>query len=173
MDNLVVGEYNCRLRPVRRKDLLIIFEIEKRVFGEDKFDIILLRDLLQQSILFIILENVNSEEMLGFCIAMQMAPHDAPSENQSSFQLAPTAHIVNIAIDTPFQRHGLGKMLLRHSIDELRRLDYHNVKLEVNTANLQAISLYKQFGFRQEDFLLNYYRSGANAYRLNLDLQNN
>ncbi len=163
MDNLVVGEYNCRIRPVRRTDLLKIFEIEKRVFGEDKFDVILLRDLLKQSILFTILEEANSEEMLGFCIAMQIDPQDAPQD----------AHIVNFAIDVPYQHHGLGKMLLRHSLDEMRTQGYHNVMLEVNTANQIAIALYKQFGFRQEDFLLNYYRSGANAYRLNLNLQNN
>ncbi len=173
MDNLVVGEYNCRFRPVRRTDLLKMFEVEKRVFGEDKFDIILLRDLLHQSILFEILEEANTQDMLGFCIAMKMDPHDAPSENQSSFQLVSSAHIVNIAIDTPYQRHGLGRMLLQHALDELRRQGYHKVQLEVNTANLPAISLYKQFGFREGEYLLNYYRSGANAYRLDLDLQNN
>ncbi len=173
MDNLLVGEYQCRFRPVRRTDLLKIFEVEKRVFGEDKFDIILLRDLLQQSILFVILEEVNSKEMLGFCIAMQIDSQDAPSTTQNSIKGTTTAHIVNIAIDTPFQRRGLGKNLLRHCLDEMRKQGYQKVQLEVNTANTQAISLYKQSGFRQGDFLINYYRSGANAYRMEADILNN
>jgi ribosomal protein S18 acetylase RimI-like enzyme len=173
MDNLVIGEHNCRIRPVRRTDLLRIFEIEKRVFGEDKFDIILLRDLLKQSILFIILEDAISEEILGFCIAMQIDPQDAPSENSAPVQLASMAHIVNIAIDVPYQGHGLGKMLLQHSLNEIRNQGYYKVQLEVNTANQRAISLYTKFGFHQGEFLLNYYRSCANAYRMDLDLQNN
>ncbi len=173
MDNLVIGEYNCRIRPVRRTDLLKMFEVEKRVFGEDKFDIILLRDLLQHSILFDILEDTNSTEMLGFCIAMQIDPQDDPAASASSYQVGSTAHIVNIAIDTPFQHQGLGRMLLRHCLEEIRQQGYRKVVLEVNTANQIAISLYKQFGFHQGEFLLNYYRSGANGYRMDLDLQNN
>ncbi len=173
MDYLVIGDHNCRIRPVRRTDLLKIFEIEKRVFGEDKFDVMLLRDLLKHAILFIILENSNSEEMLGFSIAMQLDSQEFPSGSPPSFQVETTAHIVNFAIDTPYHHQGLGKMMLHHSLEELRKLGYQKVQLEVNTSNQPAISLYTKFGFRQGEYLLNYYRSGANAYRMDLDLQNN
>ncbi|OLS12931.1 MAG: hypothetical protein RBG13Loki_3463 [Promethearchaeota archaeon CR_4] len=173
MHTLVIGKYSCQIRPVRRTDILKIFEIEKRVFGDDKFDIILLRDLVQQSIQFVILEEETSGEMLGFCITMQINPQDLRGSNHHSAPQLPTTHIVNIAIDMPYQHHGLGKFLLQYCLDEMKKLGYQKVQLEVNTANWQAISLYKQFGFQQGEFLANYYRSGANAYRMEKLLQEN
>ena len=173
MDKLLVGEYDCHIRPVRRSDLLKIFEIEKRIFGDDKFDIMLLRDLVQQAIQFLILEEATSSDMLGFCITMQMDPQDTPGSERHSAPQSPTTHIVNIAIDTPYQHRGLGKMLLQHCLEEMKQLRYQKVLLEVNTANWRAISLYKQFGFQQGEFLSNYYRSGADAYRMEKILQNN
>lgn len=169
-------EYQCQFRSVLRTDLIKIFEIEKRVFGEDKFDIMLLHDLVQHAIYFQVLEEVHSLEMIGFCIAMELDSqnNDLTLELHGlSKQYVKSAHIVNIAIDTPYQHRGFGKLLLYNCLDHLRQHRYFKVQLEVNTNNLKAMMLYKQAGFRQIEFLANYYQSGANAYRMELILVNN
>ncbi|MFW9983057.1 MAG: GNAT family N-acetyltransferase [Candidatus Thorarchaeota archaeon] len=56
-------------------------------------------------------------------------------------------HLEAIGIHPKFRRKGLGKILLRKSIEVLRSQNAQNFSLGVDTANSPAIKLYERFGF--------------------------
>ena len=70
-------------------------------------------------------------------------------------------HIINVAIDTPFQHKGYGKFLLKKVLDE--NSDDTNVFLEVKEANFPAIKLYINLGFEELQKKDSYYSDGSNA----------
>tara|TARA_B000000475_G_scaffold118936_1_gene96182 strand:+ start:10072 stop:10518 length:447 start_codon:yes stop_codon:yes gene_type:complete len=70
-------------------------------------------------------------------------------------------HIINVAIDTPFQHKGYGKFLLKKILEE--NSDDTNVFLEVKEANFPAIKLYINLGFEELQKKDSYYSDGSNA----------
>ena len=70
-------------------------------------------------------------------------------------------HIINIAIDVPFQHKGYGKFLLKNLLEK----DSHDtdVFLEVKEANFPAIKLYTDLGFEEVQKKDRYYSDGSNA----------
>mgnify|MGYP001166343977 FL=1 len=70
-------------------------------------------------------------------------------------------HIINVAIDTPFQHKGFGKFLLKKILEE--NSDDTNVFLEVKEANFPAIKLYINLGFEELQKKDSYYSDGSNA----------
>ncbi len=71
------------------------------------------------------------------------------------------SHIVNFAIDIPFQHQGYGKFLLQKALENFN--SNTNVFLEVKEANLPAIKLYSDLGFVEIDRKDCYYSDGSNA----------
>ena len=71
------------------------------------------------------------------------------------------SHIVNLAIDVPFQHKGYGKFLLKNVLEK----DIHDtdVFLEVKEANFPAIKLYSDLGFEEIEKKDRYYSDGSNA----------
>ena len=71
------------------------------------------------------------------------------------------SHIVNLAIDVPFQHKGYGKFLLKNTLEK----DSHDtdVFLEVKEVNLPAIKLYSDLGFEEIKKKDRYYSDGSNA----------
>ena len=71
------------------------------------------------------------------------------------------SHIINLAIDIPFQHKGYGKFLLKNVIEK----DIHDtdVFLEVKEANFPAIKLYSDLGFEEIEKKDRYYSDGSNA----------
>ena len=70
-------------------------------------------------------------------------------------------HILNIAIDIPFQHQGLGKQLLDKIMKKY--LKEADVFLEVKRTNFPAINLYLSFGFEEIDIRQGYYTDGQDA----------
>ena len=70
-------------------------------------------------------------------------------------------HIINIAIDIPFQHKGYGRFLLRSILKE--NSDDTNVFLEVKEANFPAIKLYSDLGFEEVQKKDSYYSDGSGA----------
>ena len=70
-------------------------------------------------------------------------------------------HIINIAIDIPFQHKGYGRFLLRNILKE--NSDDTNVFLEVKEANFPAIKLYSDLGFEEVQRKDGYYSDGSSA----------
>ena len=71
------------------------------------------------------------------------------------------SHIINLAIDVPFQHRGYGKFLLKNILEK----DSHDtdVFLEVKEVNLPAIKLYTDLGFEEIEKKERYYSDGSNA----------
>ena len=70
-------------------------------------------------------------------------------------------HIINLAIDIPYQHRGYGKFLLMKILE--KDSNDTNVFLEVKEANLPAVKLYIDLGFEEVDRKEGYYSDGSNA----------
>ena len=68
-------------------------------------------------------------------------------------------HILNLAVLPEFRRRGIGSMLLRDALNELKRLkpDINLITLEVRESNTAAIELYEKFGFKVMGKRISYY----------------
>lgn len=67
-------------------------------------------------------------------------------------------HILNLCIDVPQQKKGLGKFLLKTVLNSLKSNVVDTVILEVRPTNLAAIALYEGFGFQSGEIKRNYYK---------------
>ena len=67
------------------------------------------------------------------------------------------AHLLNLTIDTPFQRHGHGGRLLRHLMSTTRDYGARVLFLEVRPSNAAGLELYARHGFRQIGVRRDYY----------------
>ena len=68
-------------------------------------------------------------------------------------------HILNLVVLPDFRRRGIGSMLLRDALNELKRLkpDINLITLEVRESNTAAIKLYEKFGFKVNGKRIGYY----------------
>ena len=73
------------------------------------------------------------------------------------------AEILNIVIDNEFKRQNLGKYLLEQSIGEMSKQNIKTIFLEVGEKNIPAINLYLQFGFKEYNKRINYYKNKETA----------
>lgn len=71
--------------------------------------------------------------------------------------LADEAHITNIAVRQPYQRQGIGELLLISTIDLAKEMKASIITLEVRASNLIAQNLYKKYGFTQVGIRRGYY----------------
>ena len=74
------------------------------------------------------------------------------------------AHILSIAILQEYRGMGLGRKILNHFVDTIKKLNYNSVKLEVNVNNQKAIKMYEEFNFKIESKVRKYYQDGSDAY---------
>jgi ribosomal-protein-alanine N-acetyltransferase len=70
------------------------------------------------------------------------------------------AHLLNLSVATPWQRRGLGRLLLEHFVSIARASDAAQMFLEVRPSNMVARQLYVGVGFREITFRRAYYPSG-------------
>lgn len=81
------------------------------------------------------------------------------------------SHVVTLAVDEDYRRHGIGRMLLEALLREAKRLGATRVSLEVRVGNVAALSLYASFGFRTIAFRREYYPdNGEDAAVMVLEL---
>ncbi len=57
------------------------------------------------------------------------------------------AHITQLCIAPELRGKGLGRQLLAHSTDHLRRAGFRAITLTVTEQNAAAVELYRQLGF--------------------------
>ncbi|MCP4632705.1 MAG: ribosomal protein S18-alanine N-acetyltransferase [candidate division Zixibacteria bacterium] len=67
--------------------------------------------------------------------------------------------IANFAIAKEFQKKGLGTELIKFILQEAEKAGCGYCYLEVRTGNKPAISLYKKFGFKIVNIMINYYQN--------------
>ena len=76
-------------------------------------------------------------------------------------KLAPLGELARLAVLPEEQNKGLGRIMLKFGMDELKRRGFHGIHILVNRNNTKAIRCYAVFGFRvvgechmyEQDFL--------------------
>ena len=66
-------------------------------------------------------------------------------------------HIMNVAVDEPFRRHGVARQLLETLLAETDADDTRGYTLEGRVSNAGAIRLYESLGFRPSGIRRGYY----------------
>jgi RimJ/RimL family protein N-acetyltransferase len=67
---------------------------------------------------------------------------------------------LGVMVAVAFRRQGIGRALLRQSVDWAREVDVRKLELHVFPHNEAAIALYEDFGFRREGYRKAHYRRG-------------
>lgn len=119
-------------------DLNTLFEIENRVFPNDSFALSKnsIRYHLGKNIVFKIEEK---GKVAGYILWLKRKDY---------------YRLYSLAIDPDFRGLGLASKLLEYSF---KNLDKDKFSLEVKVSNLNAIRLYKNFGFNVKKVLKDYY----------------
>jgi ribosomal-protein-alanine N-acetyltransferase len=81
------------------------------------------------------------------------------------------ATLFSIAVHGAHRGQGLGNLLLKESIDEMRRNSVDMIHLYVNFQNQEAISLYERHGFTIIGTMPDICGQGAVCYRMDLPLR--
>lgn len=68
-------------------------------------------------------------------------------------------HILDLAVDREFRKHGVGAALVAHAVGILREQGCRFIYLEVRASNEAADRLYGKFGFERIGVRKNYYTS--------------
>ena len=134
-----------KIRKANLSDLSLIHQIENRVFSDSWTKEFIKQELIKPSNALIIIAEIN-EKVIGYFF---------------SHIFIDEVHILNIAIDIPFQHQGMGKQLLDKIMKKY--LKEADVFLEVKRTNFPAINLYLSFGFEEIDIRQGYYTDGQDA----------
>ena len=133
------------IRTAELEDLNEIYNIEKKVFNDYwSLDLIKSEIIEKKYSRVTVLEL--KKKIIGYIFQRKIY-----DEN----------HIINLAIDIPYQHKGYGKFLLMKILE--KDSNDTNVFLEVKEANLPAVKLYIDLGFEEVDRKEGYYSDGSNA----------
>jgi ribosomal-protein-alanine N-acetyltransferase len=132
-------ESEVTIRPARPTDTPALFSIERRCFAQPHWDE---KSFLRYDCLVAFVNGI----IAGFLVSRHVfwATSDAAGERE----------ILNVAVDLPYRRQGLGERLLKVE------LEWGGIHfLEVRESNLAARRLYEKHGFREVAVRKQYYRS--------------
>jgi len=133
------------IRTAELEDINEIYNIEKKVFNDYwSLDLIKSEIIEKKYSMVTVLEL--KKKIIGYIFQRKIY-----DEN----------HIINLAIDIPYQHRGYGKFLLMKILE--KDDNDTNVFLEVKEANLPAVKLYIDLGFEEVDRKEGYYSDGSNA----------
>jgi ribosomal protein S18 acetylase RimI-like enzyme len=148
-----------KIRAVKKRDLRKIIKVEKKIFQDQAFSKILMKELLDQSLLFHKLETNNLfTKLIGFIILIK--------------DMKDRANLINFAIKPKYQGRGFGTFLLKNSLEWLRS-NHSVIKkiiLNVKTDNRRAIRLYEKCDFHIVKKIEKYYQNEEAAYLMELNL---
>lgn len=139
------------IRRAEERDLAEIYRIEVESF-KDPYPYGLLKAFLYHPGVYLVVEE---EKVIGYSIGIMRF------EN--------LGHIISIAIDKAYRGRGLGKKLLKETIEGLMETGAKKIRIEVRESNDVAINLYKKFGFMEKERIRGYYPDGESAIVMFLD----
>jgi ribosomal-protein-alanine N-acetyltransferase len=84
----------------------------------------------------------DGQDLLGFSVVM-------PILNEW--------HVLNLCVDPPLQRQGVGRSLLRFMLEQAHQSKIQSLWLEVRVSNAPARALYAAHGFKQVGLRKGYY----------------
>ncbi|MFH1843056.1 MAG: ribosomal protein S18-alanine N-acetyltransferase [bacterium] len=125
------AQANVQVRPGLPADLRRIEEIENQVFADPWSRMALLTEL-QTDRFRVPFVAVQAEQVVGYLMAWRVMDQ---------------LHILNLAVDPDFGRHGVGTLLLRTALARAGALGLCEATLEVRESNAGAIVFYRRHGF--------------------------
>ena len=144
----------CRIRPARSADAEPLSEIERRCFSDPWSPAGFREVIATQGGFGLVAER--SETIVGYLLGREIVGE---------------GEILNLAVDRPGRRRGVGSTLLRAGLVCFAERGVQQVFLEVRESNEAARRLYLAHGFRAVGHRPDYYRNpveGALILRLAL-----
>jgi [ribosomal protein S18]-alanine N-acetyltransferase len=133
---------NVLFRPLRMRDLGAIEQIEKRAYPTPWSRSMFASELSKPSSICLGAFDEETRTLLGYLIIARYA--DA-------------WHVMNIAVDPPYQRRGIATMLLEDLFERTSPDGRRGYTLEVRVSNAGAIRLYERLGFKGRGVRRGYY----------------
>ena len=85
--------------------------------------------------------------------------------------IAGEGQLNNIAVSKNARGNGIGRKIMSELIEQLKKMNYYEMSLEVRPSNIVAVSLYEKLGFVQAGRREGYYlHNGEDALILKLGL---
>ncbi len=138
--------------PMQEKHLAAIAEIEKECFSKPWSEDALREELGKG----VFLAAESGEKILGYAGCQTVLDE---------------GYITNVAVSERFRKKGVGSALMRGMLEEAKKSGLSFLTLEVRASNLDAIRLYKKFGFKKSGVRRGYYdkpKEDAELWTLNL-----
>ena len=142
------------VRKFKPTDLKRVFEIENMSFNQS-YGINMFQQLYNMGVGFLVAEEEGY--VVGYVLFW------VKYENQG--------HIISIAVDKNYRRHGCGTQMLVKAIGILSLLRLDTIYLEVNENNVEAVEFYRQFNFKVDRVVPGYYEDGDAAIVMYLPLK--
>jgi len=128
-----------QFRAMTDADLDAIMEIEPHIYSHPWTRGNFADSLKSAHSAWVLLHN---EKIIGYALMMMVLDE---------------AHLLNLSISQPYQKQGLGRLLLEHMIRIAQALNAANMFLEVRASNISAIALYENIGFNEMAVRRGYY----------------
>lgn len=90
--------------------------------------------------------------------------------NFKRFSLCRKGHIVSLAVLEEHRGNGLGKSLISSAVEALKFKGCNEIYLEVRVTNEEAVTIYKQLGFKITSVISGYYRDNEKANLMGIQL---
>ncbi len=142
-----------KIKPVNRKDLDRIYELEQETFQEDAFPWDVIEKVYKHNLLFLKLQiGLVKTKIIGFLILLK-DKHDQ-------------ANLINFLIEDTYQNRGYGTLLMEKALSLIKSRfpKIKKIVLNVMVGNTVAVKVYKKLNFHIVKKLEAYYPSGESAY---------
>jgi len=133
-----------------------LLAIEERCFRTDNFNRRQLRYLLQEAKSFTLVCH-SAGQVQAYLLCLTPA-------------LPRPARIYSLAVIPELRGLGIASGLLQRTLKKLRQLGYQRCRLEVRAKDKKTQALYKRFHFKLIGEIAGYYGDGADALKMELDL---
>ncbi|GAA1714856.1 hypothetical protein GCM10009809_08820 [Isoptericola hypogeus] len=157
----------CRLRPLRSTDFDRVLQLERVLFGAGAWTFGMLADeLAALGRWYVVAEPTGPDAVAVY------GPGPKPVVGYAGLWFdGDVAQIMTIGVDPAYQRHGVGRELLRALVERSRNLRAGAVLLEVRVDNDAALGLYEKAGFERIGLRRRYYQpEDKDAFTMRLDL---
>ncbi len=141
------------VRPCTEGDLDEIYGIEWMNFPIP-WSPFSLRDYLQSRIGYFLVAT-DGKEILGYAIATV--------EKQINQRIIERGHLLKLVVRKGYRRKRVGSSLLKALIYNMEQKGIEEIFLEVRVENPPARKLYQKFGFKDREYMANFYLNGDDA----------
>lgn len=141
---VTVGDQVLHLKRMELRDVGVVLEIERAIFGGTPWDRYAFLSELQKrrSSLYLACFDESQENLLGII---------------GGFFRGDRAHVTILLVDPQYQRRGIGRMLMNEIIGIAKSQGRQRVTLEVAVDNAGAQHLYHALGFKDGQIRHDYY----------------